>query len=148
MLKIRVRYTMSYDIFLKIMKNGWEGTIECSENSLHDPSISTLYSRIRMNPFDALAVDRLAHKINVNFRVDNNGIVIHQTSHKNKQMKIIWENIINVYNTKITSEILIKVVDGNELIITPPFVKRFFLKHYFVNEFISYINNHVLKNKS
>jgi hypothetical protein len=138
---------MTYNDFLEIMKNGWKGTIESNNIELPNPSISTMYSRIRRNPFDALGVQELAKKINATFKVHNNGITVQLNNIKN--ININWENIIRISDTDfrgpylLDREILIKMKDGTEILISPPFKKYFIFKHYFVDEFISYVSEHV-----
>ncbi|MGL4670356.1 MAG: hypothetical protein ACRCVG_07195 [Methanobacteriaceae archaeon] len=132
-----------YDKFLDLLENGWEGNIESADISV-DMTISTAFNNKRMNPFDAIASDKLNRKIDANFKVYNDKIIIQLIKSK-KCIKIPWDNIINVSRTEFNAEVLLKLKNSSEIIISPPFVKKVIFKHYFTDYFIDYITEQIEK---
>lgn len=130
-----------YDKFLDLLENEWNGKIESSNISLDIP-ISRTFNSKRINPFEALVLDRLNRKLDSNFKVKDSEIVIQLVKSK-KIIKIQLYDIINVPCTGFNGEVLLKLKNSDEIIISPHFIKKTLFKYYFTDYFINYIKEHI-----
>lgn len=130
--------------FLEIIKNGGEGNLRSSDIENPNPPKSMMWPTLEHSPQRLLIQQEKNSRINANFKVNDEEIIIQIISNGNI-IKIAWNNILKVsidalFNPIESKEILIELKDGKEIIITPSFIKRFIIKFYFIYEFISSIN--------
>lgn len=72
-----------------------------------------------------------------------NLLKINKKKKNNKKLILYWKDILGIYKSKNSGDvdILIKMKNGMKIIFSAPFKKKFWTNDYFLEEFISYINN-------
>lgn len=142
----------SYDEFLGLMKNGWEGIIEFTkhEKTKNKKVLSPRSVAFSMGFLGDIGGAGLAYSISnqdhpiegAKFKVIENGIFIQLENFKREELMIKWGDIINIHKLNKGRPDLVSLImtDDIELILSAPLKEGFFSVEYFRDYFINYVN--------
>lgn len=142
----------SYDKFLRLIKDGWEGIIEfpkvekIKKKKILKPK-SVAFSMAFLGDIGGAALadslNNLNSTENARFKIIENGIFIQIRKFRKEELLIKWDEIITINNKRNKSYpdlTLFKLVDGRELTLSAPFKEGFTKTEYFTDYFIDYVN--------
>lgn len=146
----------SYEEFLQVIKEGWNNTVTLPGFKVVDShggagrgvatGAGVLVGGLAGGMIGyALSSGTKTKKksIDTDIRVADKGIVISKATDEGSDLKIPWEDIINMEEgMRMINETILNLKNGIEIKITAPSSPGFLFSHYYIDEFINYVNEH------
>lgn len=148
---------VSYDDFLRVMNDGWNSTVTLPEYETVDKhggagrGVATGAGVLVGGLAGGIIGYALTggnkskpRKIITDIRVAKKGIVIKKATIEGTDLRIPWENIINIEDvSRMMGLVRLNLTDGSHISMDAVYVKSGWLSnHTFFDEFINYVNEH------